>query len=386
MKKSLVALAALAVVGAASAQSTVTLYGQVDAAYTYANSEGINKSTVSNSQLGSSLLGFKGTEDLGGGLKANFKLEGGLANDSGNGKASNTNNQASGAPAAQLGAQGLVFQRFAYVGLSGGFGEVRLGRDYTSTFLFAQAAVDPFATNGPADSTLMMLKLAALGYSATGTNASNMVEYTTPTMGGFSGNLQYFLGENNSNAVSTLAAGYTLAGVDTSSDGNGYSAQAQYANGPILVSIAQQQTKYAVTGDYTLRALAASYNFGVAKAVYTYAHEGVNATVGNTHVADAKNDSNMIGVVAPFGAANFKADYIRSTKNLGTAGEADTSGTMFALGVDYAMSKRTTLYTTIARVTNSDNVAAANSYYTGIVNTVVNPTSSNIAIGVKHSF
>lgn len=361
MKKTLVALAALAATGA-FAQSTVTLYGAVDASYNYATSEGVNKSFMGTSQLGSSKLGFMGTEDLGGGLKANFKLEGGLNNDSGAGKATNTNNQATGATA--LG--GLTFQRYAYVGLSGGFGEVRLGRDYVSAFLQAQAAVDPFGTNGPADSTQMMLKLA----SYTATNASNMMEYTTPSLGGFSANVQYFMGENLSNAVSGTTG--------TSSDGNGYSVQAGYANGPIFASIAQQVTKYAVAGDYTLRALAASYNFGMAKAVYTYAHEGVAGSY------DQKNNSNLIGVVVPFGAANFKASYVRSTRSAVTAGFADESGSLFGLGVDYALSKRTTVYTTLARVTNDDGGA---SYSTGgIGSKLANNSSQNWAIGVKHNF
>src|SRR5665647_2486668 len=124
MKKTLVALAALAVVGAASAQSSVTIYGAVDAAYNYASADLVtgnqSKSFLGSSQLGSSKLGFKGVEDMGGGLQAVFKLEMGLNNDSGAGKGINTNNQATGATAAGA----LAFNRYSYVGLAGGFGEV----------------------------------------------------------------------------------------------------------------------------------------------------------------------------------------------------------------------------------------------------------------------
>ena len=308
---------------------------------------------MGTSQLGSSKLGFMGTEDLGGGLKANFKLEGGLNNDSGAGKATNTNNQASGASATQA---GLTFQRFSYVGLSGGFGEIRLGRDYVNTFLQAQAAVDPFGTNGPADSTNIALKLA----SYTATNASNMFGYTTPDFNGFSVNAQVFMGENAS-------------GTTSSDDGGGYSLLAKYAKGPLFVSVAQAETKY-LAGDYLLRALSASYNFGPATVVFTNAHEEV-AVAGTP-----KNDSNLFGVIVPVGAFNFKASYIMGERTVVAAGK----GTLLGLGVDYALSKRTTAYATYAAVTNSDGGA---SYSTGGVGTVVaNGSSSNLAIGVKHNF
>jgi predicted porin len=372
MKKSLVALAALAVVGAASAQSSVSIWGAVDASYNYATADlasgSQSKSFLGNSQLGSSKLGFSGLEDLGGGMKAKFWLEAGLANDFGGGKGSNSNNQASGAAISAAGGQGIVFQRRSYVGLVGNFGEVQLGRQYVNTFLGVQAAVDPFGTNGPADSTNMMLALGAGAGVRTITNASNMITYITPDMGGFSGNAQMFMGENTSGAAN-------------SDDGGGYSLTGQYSNGPLFVSLGQQQTKYASTaalGDYTLRSLSASYDFGVAKLVYTNAHEEV-AVIGAT----PKNDSNLIGVIVPFGAANFKASYIRATNNANST-LTDVSGEQFGLGVDYAMSKRTSLYATYATVKNSDG---GNGYSTGGVGTLTaNGTSSNLAIGIYTKF
>ncbi len=373
MKKTLVALAALAATGA-FAQSTVSIWGTVDASYNYASADlasgNQTKSFMGNSQLGSSKLGFSGLEDLGGGLKGKFWLEAGLANDNGAGKGTNTNNQASGAaaPNAIPGSQGIVFQRRAYVGLVGNFGELKLGREYVNTFLGVQAAVDPYGTNGPADSTQLMLTLGAKVGAATITNASNMITYITPDFSGFSANVQYFMGENTSGAAN-------------SDDGNGYSATAQYSNGPIFVSLGQQQTKYASTaalGDYTLRSLSASYNFGMAKVVYTYAHEEV------ARLADTpKNDSNLIGVIVPFGAFNFKADYIRATNSY-VAGAADATGELFGLGVDYALSKRSKVYATYANVKNSDG---GNLYSTGGVGTLAaNGSSNNLAVGIFHTF
>jgi predicted porin len=370
MKKTLVALAALAATGA-FAQSSVSIWGAVDASYNYASADlasgNQTKSFMGNSQLGSSKLGFSGLEDLGGGMKAKFWLEAGLQNDNGAGKGTNTNNQASGAAAAVAGAQGIVFQRRSYVGLVGNFGELQLGRQYVNTFLGVQAAVDPFGTNGPADSTQLMLTLAGALGAKTAVNASNMITYITPDMGGFSANVQYFMGENTSGAAN-------------SDDGNGYSVTGQYAKGPIFVSIGQQQTKYAstaATGDYTMRSLSASYDFGAAKVVYTYNHEEA-ALLGVT----PKNDSNLIGVIVPFGAANFKASYIRATNNIATV--ADATGELFGLGVDYALSKRTIAYATYANVKNSDG---GNLYSTGGVGTLVaNGSSNNLAVGIYHKF
>ncbi len=352
MKKTLVALAALAVVGAASAQSSVTLYGAVDASYSYMSSGDVSVSKLTSSQLGSSKLGFKGEEDLGGGLKAVFKLEGGINNDSGVGKTGNTNNQASGSTGSPA---GFLFNRYALVGLAGNFGEIHLGREYNWAFWYGQGAVDPFGTNGPADSTQMALILS----KQAAVNAANMITYISPSMSGFQVGAQAFMGENSSTAAN-------------SDDGGGYSLFANYGNGPIFVSGATSTTKY-LAGDYTLSALSASYNFGVAKAVYTFTQEKVASAT------EVKNTTNLIGVIVPMGAANFKASYINAKND---AGGSDHTGELLGLGVDYALSKRTVAYVSYAHVTNGDG----GTYATGISDGSVNPTSSNVAIGIKHAF
>lgn len=384
MKKTLVALAALAVVGAASAQSSVTLYGAVDAALSGTTVDGgANRIGLINSGFGSSKLGFMGTEDLGGGLKANFKLEGGLANDWGGGKGSNTNNQASGAAAAAGGGQGLVFGRFAYVGLSGGWGEVRLGNDYISTFLI-QVSVDPFGTNGVADALSLLARGASLTGQATLANARNSIGYTTPVIaGGLTANVQYWMGENAANGVGAAASG----------SGDGFAISARYGNGPIFVGLGTQTTRgtasATTTGDFTSSSLAGSYDFGMAKVTYTYSRETVNdfAALGT----QLSNSTNHFGLVVPFGATNVKATYGRSTINSGIAGSPDTVGTLFALGADYSLSKRTRLYATWARVSNDAAGTAANPnvFTTGGFGSVpvgANGATASWAMGVFHSF
>ena len=385
MKKYLIALAVLASTGA-FAQSTVTLYGTVDAAYTkYTANNGVSKTGLGNSQLGSSLIGFKGSEDLGGGLKAEFKLEGGLANDIGAGKNTNSTNQSNGAATtagaavALGGTQGLVFQRYAHVGLVGSAGEVRLGRDYTAAFQWGVASVDPFGTNGPADGTATMLNLGVKNAQATVTNASNMIGYITPVVGGFQAKLQSFYGENASNSA--------LGG----KSGDGSSFGVQYNNGPIFLAAAKMTTKgtalaavagssVAANGEYTQAGYSGSYNFGPAKVVFTRAAETlVKLTGKNT------NDTNLIGIVIPMGAANFKLAQSTATQNSGVAGAADVKGTLTGFGVDYSLSKRSVVYGTYSRVANKDG-ATAFSAATSALGTAANFSSTGLAIGMLHRF
>src|SRR5690606_10240727 len=143
MKKTILTLAILAVVGTASAQSSVTLSGVIDTAIAFGSGD-IGKNTqIKSSGLNSSQLSFRGIEDLGGGLKASFWLEAGLNTDDGTGQATNTNNQTTGT----AGSGGLTFNRRSTISLEGDFGEVRLGRDYTPHYL-NHSAYDPFGQLG----------------------------------------------------------------------------------------------------------------------------------------------------------------------------------------------------------------------------------------------
>ena len=140
MKKSLLALAALtAFAGVASAQSSVTLFGIVDLSARGVDNGIGTRSTINQDGNSSSRLGFRGVEDLGGGLKAGFWIEGALSADTGN-------------------ATGQTWQRRSTVSLMGGFGEIRLGRDYTPTF-WNHTVFDPFGTNGVGSQTLSLIHI-----------------------------------------------------------------------------------------------------------------------------------------------------------------------------------------------------------------------------------
>ena len=128
MKKSLLALAVLgAFVGAASAQSSVTVFGIVDLSLANVKNDGSDaRKSMNSNALNSNRFGFRGVEDLGGGLSAKFHLEAGMSNDIGT---AGGGNSLGTAPANSNGA--ALFNRRSTVGLAGKFGEVRLGREYS---------------------------------------------------------------------------------------------------------------------------------------------------------------------------------------------------------------------------------------------------------------
>ena len=359
MKKSLIALAVLATAGVASAQSSVTLFGIVDATLAVGNGSGVgssDKTQLTNSGYNSSRLGFRGTEDLGGGMSASFWLEAGVTNDDGRGAATNTNNQATGGAVAGIGGgQGLTFNRRSTVSLAGGFGEIRLGRDYTPQF-WNLTVFDPFGTNGVG--TTQTLKSSAGGPVTV--RASNSMGYFLPrNLGGFYGQIQYYLGENNQ------------TGAATEDDGKGAGLRLGYAAGPVNVALALSSTNYA-TGDVKTTNIGGQYDFGVAKVMAHYNRDRVSAAVGVTQTGY------LIGGLIPMGAGEIRLAYSRSKNNAAVSARTNK----YAIGYVHNLSKRTALYTTFARVSNSGGAAQA---LNGAV-TAANDKSTGYDFGIRHSF
>ena len=351
MKKSLIALAALAAT-ASFAQSSVTLFGVIDAAYTYGKSDANKVTSMSGSgSSASSRLGFRGEEDLGGGMKAGFWLEAGVNVDSGAGQANNTNNQAVTA-LASAGTQGLTFNRRSTVSLMGGFGEVRLGRDYTPTF-WSQTAYDPFGTVGVGASQANAGANPASYYD--GVRASNSIAYLSPKFNGFAVWAQTHMGENASNA----AAGKKTGG------GNGI--RATYDNGPLSLAVATATNDTGVGTTRKSTNYAGSYDLGVAKLM------AVSSVDKITGAADVKGY--LLGATAPVGPGTFKFSYSESKQ---LSSKADKT----AVGYVYGLSKRTSLYATYASVKNSGASAVALGGATG----VAGQTSTGLDLGVTHSF
>lgn len=305
MKKTLVVIAALAA-STAFAQSSVTVYGRVDA-YAgslkntlHSNATPAESQTVVNSGgLSTNRWGLKGSEDLGDGLKANFQLEQGFASDKGT-------------------ANGDQFDRHAWVGLSGKFGEVRAGRSFTS--------LDDIRgdTNQVANTNLAATyDVWQAGGSDYTFNQKNQIKYLSPSFNGFSGGASVALGENK-NASNNTGRDATDA----------YSLQLRYTNGPLLVGYGHQ-TEEQVGGAASIKYnyLGAAYDFGVLKAVggYQRAKDGNGA-----------RDAYQVGVQVPYGFFNFYAGYANSSADEFKGKNHDVDG--YSLVAIYSISKRTDAY------------------------------------------
>jgi predicted porin len=333
MKKNLIAVvAALAASGGAFAQSSVTLYGIADVWVGSVKAAGVRNIVVESGGISGSRFGLRGAEDLGGGLKANFLLEQGFAIDTG--AAGTATPYFTGATASSQ-----AFSRQAYVGLSGGFGEAKLGKMWT--------AYDDISgtTNAAFDSALSPQNgvWASTGYQA---NPGNSIYYGSPNFGGISGALSYSLGENKTAAVSA---------------GSIVSTHLKYEGGPLYAGVAYQAEKAdgSVTADKFTR-LNGSYDLGFVK---------VLAGFGRFQAGDAKTDDWQVGADVPIGSLlTISGGYARSKDNA-AAGSATRSGV--GLAAMYALSKRTSLYggihTHSTRNTDADDVDI-------------------FAVGVKHTF
>lgn len=365
MRLSYIAAAALAAIAAsAHAQSSVTLFGIVDTAVEYGKGSGdasTSKLALTSGGINTSRIGMRGSEDLGNGMSASFWLEAGFNADDGQFTASNSNNQASGTGAAVNGRQGMTFNRRSTVSLNGGWGELRLGRDYTAAYV-NMFTFDPFGNNGIGTSQTSVGSWAVYpgGSSGLGTRASNSVSYFLPgNLGGFYGQAMYYLGDNQS-------------GTATSSDGRGVSLRGGYAAGPLNASAAYQRTKMA-SGDITTENIAGDYNFGVAHLIAHMNRDEFDAPTSQT------GRGWLVGSVVPVGQGEIHVAYSRYRLDTG----ATTPETRkLALGYVYNFTKRTAVYTTIARVTNRGGAAVA----LGGATTEVNGSSSGVDVGIRHSF
>ena len=305
MKKSLIALAVLgSLAGVASAQSSVTVYGIIDLGISKLNT-GTTPVTSLNANAGlignpgqwtmrantSSRLGFRGTEDLGGGMKANFLIEHRFAPDTGNYEAGAT----------------AMWHASSWVSLSGNFGEVRLGRQYTPHFYVGLAA-DPWGYDynvaGAANFT------RGTGAAEAPSRTDNTVTYLTPNMSGFTAQVAVAAGEG-------AATGRTLG------------MNVMYAQGPLQAGFGYSDRDAAST----MRAWNAmvAYNFGMVRPILSYSV----STLGTVDTADY-----TIGATAPVGA-NGVLKLVYANQNPDGANN-DTK--KFGIGYQYNLSKRTSLH------------------------------------------
>lgn len=331
MKKSFIALAVLAASGVASAQSSVTLYGIVDVWFGSTKTDtlvgnqavGTRQTKVDSGGVDESRFGLKGSEDLGGGLKANFVLEQGFSLDTGT--AGTTDNFFGGDRS------NASFSRQAYVGFSGGFGEAKIGK-------IATAYDDISGVTRPAfNSALSPDSNVWVSHSAYTWNPSNTLYYVTPSMSGFSAAASYSFGENKTAATDA---------------GTVISANVTYTAGPVYAGLAyqvQESTHNDLAAKFTR--LNGSYDFGVVKLLAGYGHvKNSGSLVTNkvtnevTNKVTGKVDEYEIGVDFPVSSALTLSGGYAHSKSTEVAGSSDTKRDGYSLAASYALSKRTYLY------------------------------------------
>lgn len=358
MKKTLVLASLLAAFGAVSAQSSVTLYGVVDADIgqsktTTTTAAGVS-TVVSSSALSregrdyglsGSRFGFKGTEALGGGMTATFQTEHGTD-----------------AYAGRL-AQGINYAgastsgRQTWVGLNGAFGTVSLGRQYTPFWGSVAGNADYDGLTG--------------AYSTTSQNngnavrASGALKFSSANYSGLSFSL--LAGKDK---ATTTAAGVLTANAVTNTTG----ASVSYVAGPLglhaavntvkALALAPAFTKVSDTG------VTATYDLGVAK---LYANFMSNKNTNNTLTTNNKTNELNFNVSVPFGAAYVVAG-VGTNKVTNTAAATTAKGTDYMVGAGYKLSGRTDLYARVGKNQNLTQSAGSKS------------NSQAYGLGVRHAF
>jgi predicted porin len=371
MKKSLLALAVLgAFAGVASAQSSVTLYGTVDLNGKYVKNDGSSKRlSLSQDGINSSQLGFRGVEDLGGGLKAGFNLLAGVNADTGTTNAK-------------------FFNRRSTVSLFSNGGELRLGRDYTPTF-WNNTIFDAFGTNGLGDSS-HVLQLA----TNTFVRADNSIGYfLPPNLGGFYGQAMVAAGEGATPVpgVATTApvgasgapSGSPLNG--TGNPGRYIGVRAGFAAGPFDVAASFASQKFAFntglnrSGDsQKTYNIGGSYDLGFLKVMGYFDHD--TAGLG-------KENRGSISTVIPFGQSEVHLGYSRSKLTNEVGAGFKNSIWQAAATYQYNLSKRTAMYGTVSVLNNGDFSAASVAGGTAIkAAPTVGGDSKGFELGIRHFF
>ena len=323
MKKSLLALAVLgAFAGAAAAQSSVTLYGRLDLSVN--KGVGIAQKGISNGS--GSRFGVRGSEDLGGGLSALFNLEHRFDADTGGSQ--NFNITPTGTPvAAGSGTANRFWGGRSIVGLKGNFGQVVLGREYTTAFLGSQLIADPWGW----DTVVSATPGAGLNQALTGGQIARVRNDSSVTYNfaaqGFRFGAQI---AEATDAINNFAK-------------KPFNFSAGYSAGPIAVAMGYEKTGQVGAAAAKWTTLNGSYDLGMVKL-------GALFGTGNTST-NAKNKSVMLTAVAPMGQGELRASVGKLTSDpAGVAPRVDAAKG-FAVGYHYALSKRTTLYTDYVRNT-----------------------------------
>lgn len=342
----ILAMAALALLASgASAQSQVTIFGIADVAATrIKNGSAGTRTVLASGQANTSRLGFRGVEDLGGGLKAAFWVEGQLDIDDGGG------------------GDAFTFERRTTVSLIGPFGELRAGRDYVPTFLNWNS-YDLWGYVGVATTANLRGSFLSLGGARTGVRASNTLSYRTPALGGFYGQLMAAAGEG--------ATGNKFVG-----------GRAGYDKGGLEVSVAFGKTYKTgdMVDDLEVRSIGVSYDFGPVYLVAAY--EKAEYSTRDRELA-------TVGARIPAGPGRVKVQLAKASGTGPSSRPRQYDGKLIGVGYEHSLSKRTTLYVNYGSIDNGGTSSSGGSYTAtsnGPSGIGRGETSTGYQAGVRHTF
>lgn len=349
MKKSLLALAVLgAFAGTVSAQTNVTLYGIADVGIGMADIDqpgSDNTVNVFSGVQSSSRFGVRGSEDLGSGLKATFNIETGVNWDTG---AASSNSQ--------------FWGRRAVVGLAGGFGEVRLGRDYTPGY----------SAIGTTDVMGLGLFGNWLDFGSNGgitSRASNGLHYTSPNWGGFTLRAMYATGEAN---------GVTAP----KGDGDMVGLSGVYSGGPLTVQAYYQTSEFDNGAGGTANAdeygIGAQYRFGAFRVALNYGMADTEVPAGGS----IEHEALGLGLGVKLGKGEVLFNYIQQEVDLAGSPEAKSFGIAYV----HPLSKRTNLYATYGQLKNENGADFALRAAGFGVGGAANTDPQAFAVGIRHRF
>ena len=354
MKKTLLPISLCSCFGMAAAEtSNVTVYGTVDAGVASVNGAAERGATVGliSGQQSYSRLGFRGNEDLGAGLSAIFVLEQGFSlstGESGVMEDSTTGYEK----------RGQMFNSQSFVGLTGDFGTLKLGRQFTPLYE-AYGAIDPFA-NGFAANINNFFGTTAWNASYY-QRMSSAANYSTPNFGGFRAELAYGFG----GVAGSIAAQ------------SQFGASLRYANGPLILTYAYHHANaeaLQVSTDQPAIDLP-SFKTNFIGATVDLGSVKLHAAIDQNQQGDVfKARDYLIGLTVPFGANAVFADYTHKKVSCHSKADAD----QYAIGVTHSLSRRTNLYAAYTAVKNDD--------FSFIDTEVPGNSVSTIQLGLRHSF
>ncbi|MES2412371.1 MAG: porin [Pseudomonadota bacterium] len=397
MRKSLLGLAALATVSAASAQSSVALYGTIDIGYgshgvdSRDGARTIRSSGVMEGANSGNRIGFRGTEDLGGGMKAEFVIEQGISPTSSElfGVRSSTGQQF--AVTSPFGGSNLTGSRSAfststnrqsYLGVTSGVGTFNIGYQYTNAYVLGTASGYSIGSENIPGA----YSSHQYGNDLVGGTRANGLTYISPRFSGFTVRAQY-----GAAGAAPETAVVTNGGVTTvEATGRRFGLMGQYANGPLSAALAYTSLKSTTVGSGNFAApaanantnsrngnltqLGASYDFGVVKLSGTY-NTGKSGGTANSAVS-SRIRAYQVGLSAPFGAFVPYITVGKAYTQLDGAAARSADLSQMQLGVRYSLSKRTTAYAMYGQTTDGAATVANQFAY----------RERKTVVGIAHSF